>query len=87
MPNLVRKLLVFATVDGLVLQPAPLRNHAPVTQQAIKVDYNGAVGPLLSDNNSSNNNDNDRREEDAARVSLEAHGIIGPAPLSCLCAT
>ncbi|KAF2828225.1 hypothetical protein CC86DRAFT_369337 [Ophiobolus disseminans] len=67
MPNLVRKLLIFAAVDGLILQPSPPRNHPPATQQAIKVDYKGNVGPLLKD----------RREEDTAPTTLEAHGIIG----------
>ncbi|KAF2202827.1 hypothetical protein GQ43DRAFT_439353 [Delitschia confertaspora ATCC 74209] len=67
MPGLVRKVLVFAAVDGLILQPAPPRNHLPTTQQAIKIDYKGNVGPLLKD----------RREESTAPVSLETHGIIG----------
>lgn len=67
MPGLVRKLLIFAAVDGLVLQPAPPRNHPPATQQAIKIDYKGRVGPLL----------HDRRNEDTAPSSLEAYGIIG----------
>ncbi|KAH7406729.1 SacI homology domain-containing protein [Phaeosphaeria sp. MPI-PUGE-AT-0046c] len=67
MPNLVRKLLVFAAVDGLILQPAPPRNQPPATQQAIKVDYKGNVGPLLSD----------RREEDTSPTSVETHGIVG----------
>lgn len=67
MPSLVRKLLIFAAVDGLILQPAPPRNHPPTTQQAIKVDYKGNVGPLLKD----------RREEDTTTVSVETHGIIG----------
>ncbi|KAL1598811.1 hypothetical protein SLS60_007953 [Paraconiothyrium brasiliense] len=67
MPGLVRKLLIFAAVDGLVLQPAPPRNHPPTTQQAIKIDYKGNVGPLLKD----------RRQEDTAPDTLEAHGIIG----------
>jgi hypothetical protein len=67
MPGLVRKLLVFAAVDGLVLQPAPTRTHPPTTQQAIKIDYNGNVGPLLKD----------RRQEDTAQHTLEVHGIIG----------
>ncbi|KAF2641803.1 SacI domain-containing protein [Massarina eburnea CBS 473.64] len=67
MPGLVRKLLIFAAVDGLILQPAPPRNHPPATQQAIKIDYRGNVAPLLKD----------RREEDTAPVSLEAHGVIG----------
>lgn len=67
MPGLVRKLLIFAAVDGLVLQPAPPRNHPPTTQQAIKIDYKGNVGPLLKD----------RRQEDTAPDTLEAHGVIG----------
>ncbi|KAI4655426.1 hypothetical protein J4E93_000138 [Alternaria ventricosa] len=67
MPSLVRKLLIFAAVDGLILQPSPPRNHPPATQQAIKVDYKGNVAPLLKD----------RREEDTAPVSVEAHGIVG----------
>ncbi|KAF1937986.1 SacI domain-containing protein [Clathrospora elynae] len=67
MPPLVRKLLIFATLDGLILQPSTPRHHAPSTQQAIKVDYKGNVGPLLKD----------KREEDNAAVSVEAHGVIG----------
>ena len=67
MPPIVRKLLIFAAVDGLILQPYPPRNHAPATQQAIKVDYKGQVGPLLKD----------RRDENTAPTSVEAHGIIG----------
>lgn len=67
MPSLVRKLLIFAAVDGLILQPAPPRNHPPTTQQAIKVDYKGNVGPLLKD----------RREEDTVPATLETHGIVG----------
>ncbi|KAF2266535.1 hypothetical protein CC78DRAFT_513664 [Lojkania enalia] len=67
MPGLVRKLLIFAAVDGLILQPAPPRNHPPTTQQAIKIDYKGNVGPLLKD----------RREEDTASSALESHGIVG----------
>ena len=51
MPGLVRKLLIFAAVDGLILQPAPPRNHKPATDQAIKISYKGGRGnailPLL----------------------------------------
>lgn len=67
MPGLVRKLVLFAAVDGLILQPAPPRNQPPATQQAIKIDYKGNVGPLLKD----------RRDTDTAPVSLDSHGIIG----------
>jgi hypothetical protein len=76
MPNLVRKLLILAAADGLILQPSPPRNHAPTTQQAIKVDYKGNVGPLLQD----------RRDEDTASTTVEAHGIVGATrPLSRHC--
>jgi len=68
MPGLVRKLLIFAAVDGLVLQPAPPRNHKPATEQAIKLEYKSSrIGPLLKD----------RREEDTAPSTLEVHGIVG----------
>ena len=66
MPGLVRKLLVFAAVDGLVLQPVPPRNHAPAAQQAVHIDYAGNVAPLPKD----------RRVEDPS-AALEAHGIVG----------
>jgi hypothetical protein len=71
MPGLVRKLLIFAAVDGLILQPAPPRAHKPTTDQAIKIAYksvNGqGISPLLKD----------RRQDDTAKETLEAHGIIG----------
>ncbi|KAK7517557.1 SacI homology domain-containing protein [Phyllosticta citriasiana] len=67
MPGLVRKLLIFAAVDGLILQPAPPRDRPPSTQQAIKIDYKGDVSPLLKD----------RRQEDTTSISLEAHGVVG----------
>lgn len=68
MPNLVRKLLIFAAVDGIILQPSSPRNHHPLaTQQAIKVDYKGNVGPALKDG----------QDVEATSSALEAHGIIG----------
>lgn len=67
MPGLVRKLLIFAAVDGLILQPAPPRNHPPTTQQAIKIDWKGGIAPLLKD----------RREEDTKETALEVFGILG----------
>jgi hypothetical protein len=68
MPNLVRKLLIFAAIDGIILQPAPPKNHKPTTEQAIKITYkNNGIGPLLRD----------RREEETRQEALEAHGIIG----------
>jgi hypothetical protein len=68
MPGLIRKVLIFAAVDGLVLQPAPPRNHKPATEQSIKLDYKSSkIGSLLKD----------RREEDVAPNTLEVHGIVG----------
>jgi len=68
MPSLVRKLLIFAAVDGIILQPAPPKNHKPATEQAIKITYKGnQISPLLQD----------RREEDTASETIEVHGVIG----------
>ena len=70
MPNSLRKLLIFAAVDGIILQPAPAKNHnhKPATEQAIKITYQGnGIGPLLKD----------KRQEEIAHESLEAHGIVG----------
>lgn len=62
---LVRKLLIFAAVDGLVLQP---RSHPHAQQQqAIKIDYKGNVGPLLQDDH----------DEDSTLSSFESHGVVG----------
>jgi hypothetical protein len=71
MPGLLRKLLIFAAVDGLVLQPAPPRNHKPATDQAIKLDYRSSQVRNLA---------KDRREEDTAPNTLEVHGIVGIQP-------
>ncbi|OCK85031.1 hypothetical protein K432DRAFT_400592 [Lepidopterella palustris CBS 459.81] len=67
MPGIVRKLLIFAAIDGLILQPASPRNHPSTTQQAIKIDYKGNITPLLKD----------RRDEDNVPISLEVYGILG----------
>jgi hypothetical protein len=48
MPGLVRKLLVFAAVDGLVLQPLAQKGQRPGSP--VKIAYNsGAIGPALGD--------------------------------------
>ncbi|KAF2104663.1 hypothetical protein NA57DRAFT_30059 [Rhizodiscina lignyota] len=73
MPGLVRKILIFAAVDGLVLQPAPPRNHRPATEQAIKIAYRtDAIAPLLKD----------RRDEETAPPAFESHGIVGLLKIS-----
>lgn len=48
MPSLVRKLLIFAVVDGLVLQPLAQKGQRPAPP--VKIAYNnGAIGPVLGD--------------------------------------
>ncbi len=48
MPGLVRKLLIFAAVDGLVLQPLAHKGQRPAPP--VKIAYNnGAIGPVLGD--------------------------------------
>jgi hypothetical protein len=48
MPGLVRKLLIFAAVDGLVLQPLAQKGQRPAP--AVKIAYtSGTIGPALGD--------------------------------------
>lgn len=61
---LVRKLLIIAAVDGLVLQP---RSHPHAQQPAIKIDYKGNVVPVINNNH----------EGDDTLSSFESHGIVG----------
>jgi hypothetical protein len=64
---MIRRVLIFATVDGLILQPAPSRNQR-TTEQAIKVEYKtNIISPLLKD----------KRDADTAPATLDTHGIVG----------
>lgn len=67
MPGLVRKLLIVAAVEGLVLQPVPQRSQraaAPVI-----IDYKShTVQPFLRDL---------PEKEDRQDLSIEVHGVIG----------
>jgi len=69
MPSLVRKLILFAAVDGLVLQPSAPKHHhyQAAAQQAVRIDYQGNVVPLLKN----------RRADETSLMSIEAHGVIG----------
>ncbi|KAI9831021.1 MAG: hypothetical protein M1819_005259 [Sarea resinae] len=66
MPGLVRKILVVAAVDGLVLQPLAQKNQR--AGPGVKIDYktNGIAPVLDSPKNPS-----------LVAASFEAHGIIG----------
>lgn len=66
MPGIVRKLLIFAAVDGLVLQPLAHKGQRPAP--ATKIAYNEAnIGPALKQ----------RGENEDDGKSFEAFGIVG----------
>ncbi|KAF1809516.1 SacI domain-containing protein [Eremomyces bilateralis CBS 781.70] len=68
MPGIVRRMLVLAAIDGLVLQPIPPRNQKPATEPAITVGYRtNVIQPLQ----------HERREEAKLSSSFEAHGVVG----------
>jgi hypothetical protein len=63
MPGLVRKLLVFAAVDGLVLQPLAQKGQRPAPP--VKIEYSsGVIGPVLGDVHAQGNG-------------FEAFGVVG----------
>jgi hypothetical protein len=66
MPGLARKILIFAAVDGLVLQPLAQRGQRPVSAASIAYSDN-SVGPLSRDGG----------EAERAGESFEAFGIVG----------
>ena len=73
MPGLVRKLLIFAAVDGLVLQPVGQRGQRPAP--AAKIAYkDNNIGPALKDDT----------EGSEAGKSFESFGIVGMYPLQQL---
>jgi hypothetical protein len=68
MPGLVRKLLIFATVDGLVLQPVLQKTSRGSSEPAIQLSYKGgSIGPVLQD----------KKYGGLEASTLEAHGIVG----------
>ena len=70
MPGLVRKLAIIAAIDGLILQPLSTRNQrAP---PAIQIDYRTHQITSLEP---------DVKERHSTFASIEAHGIVGTAPL------
>jgi hypothetical protein len=63
MPGLVRKLLIFAAVDGLVLQPLAQKGQRPAP--SVKIAYKDAsIGPALGDTHNGEHG-------------FEAFGIVG----------
>lgn len=66
MPGLVRKILIFAAVDGLVLQPLAQRGQRSVP--ATKISYkNNQITPVL----------NVGGDRDESGKSFEAFGVVG----------
>lgn len=47
MPGLVRKIVIFAAVDGLILQPLAQRGQRPAL--ATKIGWDSGIGPALKD--------------------------------------
>jgi hypothetical protein len=72
-PGLARKVLIFAAVDGLVLQPLGQRGQRPIS--ATKITYkDNHVGPFLRDGG----------EGAEVGKSFEAFGVIGKPEESIL---
>lgn len=66
MPGIVRKILIFAAVDGLVLQPLAQRGQGPAP--AAKIAYRDrSIGPALKEDG----------EVSETGKSFESFGIIG----------
>lgn len=66
MPGLVRKFVVFAAIDGLILQPvAPKGQRAP---PSTKIDYKDNVISTTT---------NTSLGSESSRQSFEAFGIVG----------
>ena len=66
MPGLVHKLVIVAAVDGLLLQPSPLRNQRSTA--AIQISYRTNTITIIGNNQIDNNK---------SALLLEAHGIVG----------
>jgi hypothetical protein len=65
-PSLARKVLIYAAIDGLVLQPLGQRGQRPVS--ATKITYrDNNIGPTLKDGG----------EGEEPGKSFEAFGIVG----------
>jgi hypothetical protein len=76
MPGPVRKVLIFATVDGLVLQPLAQKGQRPAPPAKIAYKDN-AVGPALKDETRAGGNGK----------SFEAFGVVGKlsGDVACNC--
>ena len=69
MPGIVRKLLIFATIDGLIIRPHAGLDH----DNSVQVDFKSrSIGPYA------------KKQVDTSKDSphLESHGIIGECPAS-----
>ncbi|KEQ68474.1 hypothetical protein M436DRAFT_58341 [Aureobasidium namibiae CBS 147.97] len=65
MPGLVRKLVICATADGLLLQPLSQRNQQP-SSPPVKIDYQTHnISPSLQ-----------QHSDDSTSQGLEAHGLL-----------
>ena len=68
MSGLARKILIFAAVDGVILQPLAHKGQRPAP--AAKIGYNDHhIGPVLKDGGES--------ESESGGKSFEAFAIVG----------
>ncbi|TVY82580.1 Phosphatidylinositide phosphatase [Lachnellula suecica] len=67
MPGLVRKLLIFAAVDGLILQPLAQKGQRPASAAKISYNEQHSIAPVTKD---------EGEGEDSSK-SFEAFGIVG----------
>lgn len=68
MPGLARKILIFAAVDGLILQPLSQKGQRPAT--SAKIGYNDHhIAPVSKDGGA--------EETENTGKSFEAFGIVG----------
>ena len=69
MVGIIRKVLIFAAADGLVLQPLDLRKHN--SAGAVKIAYKThSISSFVSEGKGED-------EVNAQKVAIEAHGIAG----------
>ncbi len=73
MPGLARKILIFAAVDGLVLQPLAQRGQRPAPTVNIAYKDN-AISPALKDG----------AQVESPGKSFEVFGIVGLFPMFTL---
>lgn len=82
MPGLIRKLLIFAAVDGLILQPygnGSRHNGSNTDSSSIRIEYK--TSKISSFPASALSDEFEGKQEDAG---LEAYGLVGMSPIQLI---